>query len=223
MTLYNSTAGFSEWKGEPVNGLLHPAGIEQSATQAALIALGLYPAAAILSADPLPLGKQATGTVVQLVNGNPKFVNILVDIPVPTIEQRREIIKEQIKAQGLAVRRGGFKWNFGTPESPNVQVLQLRAPTPDNDDEKNWGISLSGYTVMVMLGLGSQPGAKFRTEANQTFTVTYQDGLNILLSMQGWASGLFNVSWAKQEAADAANTHAELDAVLADLPNGWGA
>lgn len=81
--LYKETAeGFAPWNAaEPIGGVRYPPNIGDVWSAAELAALGLY---APEPADPIPEGKNVTGTTVQRVGNVVKFVSALEDAPVPT-------------------------------------------------------------------------------------------------------------------------------------------
>ena len=69
--------GFEPWDRGPIDGVSHPANIEQLWSDEELNAAGLYKAN-----DPgIPDGKVATSSSVQLVNGVPTVVYVLEDAP----------------------------------------------------------------------------------------------------------------------------------------------
>lgn len=82
MTLYLETSGdFIPWRGERIDGVLHPLSIETSWSSSDLEALDLFLPA---QADPVPQGKAVTSTSVQRVGGVVKFVHDLTDLPPPS-------------------------------------------------------------------------------------------------------------------------------------------
>jgi hypothetical protein len=219
--LYRETSsGFVQWTGEAIGGIQHPAWrhYEAAWTAADLAAIGLYAPA---PADPIPEGKISTGQTVQRVNGVVKYVHTLANIPQPTKAERKEALKARVRAHGMAIRRGGFEVNFGTDEQPNIQVLQLRDATPENDDEKNWMASLSAYTAAVIGGAGEVQGAKFRPESNATIVVSYAQAMAVLTGLFDWVASLVQTVWSKCDEIDGAQTHAELDVLEADIESGW--
>ncbi|WP_173087394.1 hypothetical protein [Devosia sp. 1635] len=217
--LYLETSGsFAPWAGEPIAEVQHPLSIERIWSTAELAAVGLFAPA---PADPVPDDKISTGQTVQRVNGLVKFVHTLKDKPQPTKAERKEALKARVRAHGMTIRRGGFEVNFGTDEQPNIQVLQLRDATPENDDEKNWMASLSAYTAAVIGGAGDVHGAKFRPESNATIMVTYGQGMAVLTGLFDWVASLVQTVWEKCDQIDGADTHAELDALEAEIEQGW--
>lgn len=126
---------------------------------------------------------------------------------------RRQALKDRVKAIGDGILTAGFPHDFGD----GVQHLQLR----NNTDRTNWLTSQAAYQAQVGAGQGGVAGAHFRTAENNVVTMTFLDGYMLLLSMAAWGAALYAVSWAKQDAIDAATTEAELDAIEADLEVGW--
>ena len=145
----------------------------------------------------------------------------IVPPPQPTKAERKEALKARIRSHGLALRRAGYEANFGTTEAQRMEVLQLRDPTPDNDDEKNWMASLSSYTAAVVRGDGDANEAKFRPESNDTIVVSYSRGVEILTGLFDWVASLMQAVWEKCDAVDRAATHAELDTLEAAVEQGW--
>lgn len=72
MTVYLENAGaFTQWRGEPIGGIIHSTQIAALWSDAELAEVGLYRPAA---ADPIPAGHRVTATSVQRVSGVVKFV-----------------------------------------------------------------------------------------------------------------------------------------------------
>jgi hypothetical protein len=219
MTLYLETSGsFAPWIGQPIADVRHPLSIEQLWSKTQLEGIGLY---APEPPDAVPNDKVSTGQAVQRVNGKVKFVHVTKNKPQPTIAERKEDLKTRVRAHGMTIRRGGFEVNFGTDEAPNLQVLQLRDATPENDDEKNWMASLSAYTAAVIAGAGEVQGAKFRPESNATIMVTYAQAMGVLTGLFDWVASLVQTVWAKCDQIDGAPTHAALDALEGTIEQDW--
>lgn len=72
-----------EWVGQPINNVLYPLTIESLWSNEVLNALGLYHAE---PADEVPAGKRIKSSSVKIVNGYPKWVNVLEDIPETPVE-----------------------------------------------------------------------------------------------------------------------------------------
>ena len=81
MTLYSVQGNVAvAWAGEPIDDVRYPLNIESLWTVSELLAVGLY---IPLPADAVPEGKEIESTSVEIVNGVPKFVDVLIDIPTP--------------------------------------------------------------------------------------------------------------------------------------------
>lgn len=107
----------------------------------------------------------------------------------------------------------GFSYDFGGPHG--VQTLQTR----DIEDRTNWLISQAAYMQAVGAGMGALPGANFRTLTNDTVTVTFLKGLEVLNAMSEWGAAAMARSWALKDAIAAASSVAELEAL--DVNAGW--
>ncbi|MCZ4273235.1 hypothetical protein [Maritalea porphyrae] len=140
---------------------------------------------------------------------------------VETLDEKRARALQMLADYGQSILRQGYTHNFGTIEEPNFQVLQLRAPTAQNDDEKNWSSALGAYTAAVVAGQGEVMGATIRVESNAEIVLSFADGMGLLMSMFAWAANNYKTTWQKKDAINAASTEAELDALIADIPNGW--
>ncbi|MDF2797504.1 MAG: hypothetical protein K0R85_248 [Devosia sp.] len=172
--------------------------------------------------EPLPEGKAADGDPhLEKVGDTVRWVQPLKNAPQLTKAERKEALKARVRAHGMAIRRGGFEVNFGTDEQPRIEVLQLRDATPENDDEKNWMASLSAYTAAVIGGAGDAQGAKFRPESNATIMVSYAQGMAILTGLFNWVASLVQTVWEKCDHIDGAGTHLQLDALEAQIEQGW--
>lgn len=103
----------------------------------------------------------------------------------------------------------------GTDTALDGEVLQTRGI----EDRTNWLTSQAAYAAAVAGGHGAVEGATFRTDSNQTITVTYATGLNVLLAMAAWGKSVMGRSWTLKDEAAAATTKAELDAI--NIETGW--
>lgn len=74
--IINNTA--VAWAGEPINDVRHPLSIENLWTENQLNEVGLYK---LVAADAIPDGKEVVSSTISIVNGRPKRVNTLQDIP----------------------------------------------------------------------------------------------------------------------------------------------
>jgi hypothetical protein len=99
MTLYLETSeGFKEWKGEPIDGKRHPLNIESVWKPDELAAIGLY-----APVDPgVPPGKVVVGERIARERGQVVKVYQFEDAPPeirpPTIEQELSDIKARLDA-----------------------------------------------------------------------------------------------------------------------------
>lgn len=195
------------WNGEAIDGILHPRSIKQNWTAEDLAAIGLY---APVEADPIPEGKISTGQVVERVEGVVKYVHTLEDV---AVETRKVTMRAAVNAKLDTVLTSGYSYDFGAPYG--VKVLQTR----NVEDRTNWLTSQAAYSAAVASGAGSVEGATFRTEDNSTITLSYADGLNVLLSMAAWGAANYAASWSLKDAIAAAEDDTELDAI--DIEQGW--
>lgn len=104
----------------------------------------------------------------------------------------------------------------GTGTDLDGQRLEVRDGT---NDRTNWLTSKSAYGDAVAAGAGDVPGALFKTATNQSFTLTFAQGLAVLTGMQAWGFEVMQIGWAKTDAIDAATDQAALD--LVDIEAGW--
>jgi hypothetical protein len=99
MTLYLETStGFREWKGEPINGKRHPPNIELLWKPEELAAIGLY-----VPTDPgVPPGKVILGERVTRENGRVvkvyQFEDAPLPIPPPDLVAEIEALKTRVAA-----------------------------------------------------------------------------------------------------------------------------
>lgn len=133
--------------------------------------------------------------------------------PEPTLEERKEALKNQISKYGEQLMRSGYHTTTFGPE----ETLQLR----DQVDERNWMASLGAYTAAVVAGQGATEGAVFRTTANNLYTLSFSDGMGLLVAMQQWCAQLMQTSWAKQDAIMTAEDNAALDILESQIEEDW--
>ena len=132
--------------------------------------------------------------------------------PAPTLEQAK-IAKRVDLAEQLASK---FEIGFTVPAGAmQGAVLQTRSL----EDRTNWLTSQASYSTMVAMGRGNEAGANFRDSSNVTHTVTFSEGLSVLLAMAKWGADVMGRSWALKDQIIAAATLAELDAI--DIGAGW--
>ena len=90
-----------------------------------------------------------------------------------------------------------------------------RLPLRDVDDKANWLTSQISYSAAVAAGYGDVVDASFRTASNATVTVTYQEGLNVLLGMASWGRSILARSWILKDGIAAG--------IDTDIESGWPA
>lgn len=124
----------------------------------------------------------------------------------------KESLKLAVEASLANAFANGFTVPFGTLQG---QVLQTR----NLEDRTNWLTSQAAYSAAIMGGQGAVEGAAFRTVSNETFTVTYQEGFNILLVMADWGKTIMGISWNLKDQIKNASNYDELLAI--DLEGPW--
>lgn len=132
--------------------------------------------------------------------------------PLLPLDQRKADRAAAVNRKRDALLSGGYTHDFG---AAGVHVLQTR----DADDRINWLTSQAAYQAAVASGLGGELGAEFRTAGNQRITLTFLEGLNVLLAMAAWGKAVFGRSWDLKDAIAAAADDAALDAI--DIEAGW--
>lgn len=135
----------------------------------------------------------------------------LVDDPTPLeflkIKARKRV--DMILAQKFS---SGFVVPSGVMEG---QTLQTGTVT----DRTNWITSHAMYAQAVLAGIGEEQGAVFRTKSDETFNLTYQEGLNVLNGMAEWGKSVMNRSWQVKDEINSCNTDNEILEV--DVHSGW--
>ncbi len=152
----------------------------------------------------------ADNTIVDLGTGE-ITVHLL---PPPTLDEARNAARAQIEARRDACFTAGWTVS-GTATALDGKVLQTR----DLDDRTNWLTSQAAYSAAVAGGNGAVAGAVFRTAANETVTLTFAEGLAVLLGMAAWGKAIMGNSWALKDAVAAAADNAALAAI--DIAAGW--
>ncbi|VXC63794.1 DUF4376 domain-containing protein [Sphingomonas sp. AX6] len=160
------------------------------ATDAERAAIGVYP---IVEPDAPPSGHRVIGSRLEDHDGLPVRVLETEAIPDAEVRQgrRREVDQRIEQAFGL-----------GYPPAHPAFVgerLQVRG----NEDRTNWLTSQASYSAAVAGGHGDVIGATFRTMGNATITVSYAEGLHILLGMAAWGQTIMARSWALKDAIEA--------------------
>ena len=161
---------------------------------------------------PVPAGQHATSSGFARVDGSVVQVHQLEPIALADLKAQR--VKEV-----EALLQAAFLEGYTPTEGPLAgHTLQVR----DAEDRTNWLTSQASYSAAVAGGFGDVVDADFRTAANDTVTVSYASGLNVLLGMAAWGRGLMGKSWAlKDWIGDPARTRAEIEAM--DVAAQWAA
>ncbi len=119
---------------------------------------------------------------------------------------------DAVNARLNAALTGGYTVESGTMSGKVLQTRNL-------EDRTNWLVSQASYSAAVAGGMGAVEGATFRTADNDTFTVSFNEGLSVLLAMAAWGAACMGNSWALKDAIEAAEDGAALDAI--DIEQGW--
>jgi hypothetical protein len=129
-----------------------------------------------------------------------------------------ERLKARKRAEVAGMLRAQFLAGFA-PQSGPLQghILQVR----DVDDRTNWLTSQAAYRTAIDAGAGAMAGAEFRTEANETITLTYQEGFDALMAMADWGKSQFGKSWTLKDRIDAMTSSADVEAL--DVAAEWAA
>lgn len=204
---------YLDTRTQPARVIARPAwfsgedGPEAPVSDAYLISVGILP---IVDA-PIPPGHVAvaTGYEGRDEDGRALEAHQLAPEPLPA---RKARLLEAVNTRRDGLITGGYSHEFG---EVGRHVLQTRGA----DDKLNWLTSQAAYEAAVRAGLGNNPGARFRSAANVTFVVTYQEGLAALLAMAAWGAAIFDRSWTLKDSIEAALDDAALDAV--DINSGW--
>ncbi len=167
-----------------------------------------YGMAPVVATD-VPEGKVSTGSTAELIEGVWTQVHVLEDRP---LEDMMAAKKAAINVKLDAVLTGGFTVPSGTMAGKVLQTRNL-------EDRTNWLISQTSYSAAVAGGMGAVEGAQFRTADNSTFTVSFSEGLSVLLAMVAWGAAAMNNSWILKDAVAAAEDLTALDAI--DIEAGW--
>lgn len=157
----------------------------------------------------VPNSKVSTGSTAELIEGVWTQVHVLEDRP---LEDMMAAKKAAINAKLETVLTGGFTVPSGTMAGKVLQTRNL-------EDRTNWLISQASYSAAIAGGMGAVEGAQFRTADNSTFTVSFSEGLSVLLAMAAWGDAAMNNSWSMKDAVEAAEDLAALDAINIDA--GW--
>ncbi len=134
--------------------------------------------------------------------------------PPLTLEERKAAMRRDIDALRDQAFASGFTVS-GTGTALDGHTLQTR----HEDDKINWLTSQAAYAAAVAGGAGAVEGATFRTASNATVTLTYAQGLNVLLAMAAWGKAIMGTSWALKDDVAAAADRDDLDEI--DITVGW--
>ena len=131
------------------------------------------------------------------------------------LDVRKRAKRDAVSALIDAKLSGGYVHNFGEPFG------EKRLQTRNIEDRTNWLTSQASYSAAVAGGAGAIMGAAFRSEDNVNITLSYADGLDVLLAMAGWGAAHYARSWALKDLITAAEDEAALEAI--DIESGWPA
>lgn len=137
---------------------------------------------------------------------------VTIPDPIPTLEERKAAKLAAINIRLDIILTGGFTVPFGAMTGKVLQTRNL-------EDRTNWLVSQASYSAAVAAGQGAVEGAKFRTAENETFTLSYADGLAVLLAMSAWGAAAMDNSWSLKDAVALAEDETALDAI--DIEAGW--
>lgn len=140
---------------------------------------------------------------------NGSLVREFIEEVQPNIDRLRATLKARVEKLRDDKLTGGFTVLYGPMQGKVLQTKTI-------EDRTNWLTSASAYSTVVALGEGSNLGATFRTEDNATFTLSFSDGLNILMAMAAWGSAVMKNSWVLKDAINEASTVQELLAINVD-------
>lgn len=134
---------------------------------------------------------------------------------------KRSLVVEKMKKASLvdAAAAATFKAGYTPADGPLAgRTLQVR----DNEDRTNWLTSQASYMAAVAAGMGALPGAVFRTASNETITLTFAEGAEVLVSgMAVWGKGIMGNAWGLKDQISAAMNFGELESI--DITVGWPA
>ena len=154
-------------------------------------------------------------TVVDMTTGEVEQIDLTpeeIEALTPTLADLKVAKRDAINAKLDAMLTGGYSVETGTMIGKMLQTRNL-------EDRTNWLVSQASYSAAVASGMGAVAGAQFRTADNSTFTVSFSEGLSVLLAMAAWGAAAMNNSWTLKDAVAAAEDQAALDAI--DVDAGW--
>jgi hypothetical protein len=157
----------------------------------------------------VPEGKRSTAVTAGYIEGVLQEVHTLEDLP---LEDRKAAKRDAVNAKLASILTGGYTVQSGDMAGKVLQTRNL-------EDRTNWLVSQASYSAAVAAGQGAIENVRFRTSDNSTFTLTYADGLTVLLGMAAWGAACMDNSWALKDAIAAAEDATALDAI--DIEQGW--
>jgi hypothetical protein len=173
-------------------------------TDAERAAHGIYP----VVDDAIPAGKVVTSSNLEF-DVDDQVIHrrwTLADVSIDSLKARK---REAIEAHRDALLAGGFT----VPQSASAALAGKVLQTRDSDDRTNWLVSQASYSAAVAAGSGATVAAKFRSADNVTVTISYAEGLDVLLAMAAWGAAVMDHSWALKDALAAAADAAAVDAI----------
>jgi hypothetical protein len=158
--------------------------------------------------------KLVDGVLVPMTQGEEAELAFRLNPPLDIRAARRKREVDAIRDVHLV---GGFTVSAEVSTDLSGKVLQTR----DVEDRTNWLTSQAAYFAAVSSGQGGTLGATFRAADNSTVTVSYSEGLGVLLAMAAWGAAVYSRSWALKDIIDAAEDDTNLDEI--DITTGWPA
>jgi hypothetical protein len=177
----------------------------QPLTDAELADHGWY---RIQDADPIPEGKTSTGTTAQIVDGVPKWVHTLVNVPEPTLAERKQILIETLKHKRWEVETGGV--------TVPINGEEVLVSTARGDDRTNLHVMMTTITNGMR-----QDGATFNFADSKPRSVSNADMLTAIGAALSHVQESFNKEAEITNEINAANTHAKLDLALDKINEVW--
>lgn len=123
---------------------------------------------------------------------------------VPDVAKLKDAKRDEINARLGQAFLGGYKPPAGALAG---STLQLR----DDQDRTNWLASAQAYGAAIAAGYGAVAQAAFRTQENETITLTFSEGFQVLLDMQKWGGALMACCWRLKDALAATDDPSTID------------
>jgi hypothetical protein len=140
-----------------------------------------------------------------------QYVDEALQAVVYDLTKVRAVRRAEVDARLQQAFLAGFK-----PDGPlSGATLQVR----NAEDRTNWLASAHAYGAAVAAGAGDIEGAEFRTAENETITVSFATGHQILLDMQAWGARLMACSWRLKDAVEEAPDFGAISAVDIESEN----